>query len=294
MLRRSAPEPRRPAAASERRRGWLAGWRAPDAIAPPPLWPAAAGGPPLDVGGASDRGRSRPNNEDSYAVLPLGGSPGGLLLVVADGLGGAQGGEVASHLAVEALGEAMTAHEAGREDPAAALRRGFERAAAAVRRAALDRSELEGLGTTMTAAVVRWPHLWLAHAGDSRAYLWRGGAMHRLTRDHTLAERMREDGLLPAGEPVGRLESMLWNAIGGSTEELQVEQRRERLYPGDGLLLCSDGLTRHLSDEELARRAGRELASGDLCDDLVRAAHRAGGEANITVIGARVGGAPPS
>jgi protein phosphatase len=118
--------------------------------------------------------------------------------------------------------------------------------------------------------------------------------MHRLTRDHTLAEKMREDGMVPPGQPVGRLESMLWNAIGASTEELQIEQRRERLHPGDALLLCSDGLTRHLADEELARRAARELASGDLCDDLVRAANRAGGEDNITVIVARVGATPPS
>ena len=292
MLRRSAPEPW----GGETRGSETWGVRAPRLPADPRgprRWPSG-GGPPVDVGGATDRGRVRSHNEDSFAVLPVGDSCGELLLVVADGLGGASGGEVASRLAVEALTAAMTRPREGRGSPAAALRRGFERAEAAVRAAARERAELEGLGTTLTAAVVSWPHLWLAHAGDSRAYLSRGGRLHRLTRDHTMAERMREEGLLSPGEPVARLESMLWNAVGGGTEGLEIEQARERLEPGDGLLLCSDGLTRHLSDEELARRLARDLPAAELCDRLVRAANAAGGEDNVTVVLARVGATPPS
>jgi serine/threonine protein phosphatase PrpC len=289
MLRRSAPD-----APRGERWGWPGAAKAPPADAGAvSRWPATSG-PPLDVGGASDRGRVRSNNEDSFVVLPVGPSSSELLLVVADGLGGASGGEVASRLAVEAIAETLSGPRSGGESPADALRRAFVHADTAVREAARDDAELEGLGTTLTAALVRWPHVWMAHVGDSRAYLWRDGRMHRLTRDHTMAERMREEGLVAAREPVGRLESMLWNAIGGSTEELEVEQRRERLYPGDGLLLCSDGLTRHLADEELARRASRDLAAGDLCDDLVRAANGAGGEDNVTAVFVRVGAHAPS
>lgn len=289
MLRRFAPD-----ASRAERWGWPGAAQARPATSDRVSgWPATSL-PPLDVGGASDRGRVRSNNEDSYAVLPVGTDASELLLVVADGLGGASGGEVASRLAVEAIADTLSGPRSGRETPADTLRRGFEHADAAVRRAAREDADLDGLGTTLTAALVRWPHVWMAHVGDSRAYLWRDGRMHRLTRDHTMAERMREEGLLASEEPARRLESMLWNAIGGSTEELEVEQRRERLYPGDGLLLCSDGLTRHLADEELARRAGRPLAAGDLCNDLLRAANGAGGEDNVTAVFLRVGARAPS
>jgi protein phosphatase len=240
------------------------------------------------VGGASDRGRRRSNNEDSYAVLPLSTAPGGMLLAVADGLGGAEGGEVASHLAVEALAGELEQPTTGLDDPGRALRRAVDRASQAVERVGIERDDLSGLGTTLTAAFVRMPNLWLAHVGDSRAYLWRGGRLQRLTRDHTVAERMREEGLVDEEWSVRGLESMLWNALGGGSEGVQIDERQERLYPGDGLLLCSDGLTRHLSDDELERRVGRGLSAGDLCDDLVRAANRAGGEDNITVVFARV------
>jgi len=288
MLRRSAPD-----APRGERWAWPGAAKAPRAgVDSLSRWPATIG-PPLDVGAASDRGRVRSNNEDSFVVLPVGPSSSELLLVVADGLGGASGGEVASRLAVEAVANTLSSPRA-RETPADALRRAFVHADTAVREAAQNDAALEGLGTTLTAALVRWPHVWMAHVGDSRAYLLRDGRMHRLTRDHTMAERMREEGLVASQEPVGRLESMLWNAIGGSTEELEVEQRRERLYAGDGLLLCSDGLTRHLADEELARRAGRDLAAGDLCDDLVRAANGAGGEDNVTAVFVRVGAQAPS
>jgi protein phosphatase len=324
MLRRSAPEART-------LRGRLAAWRGGSgerrgeggAGPTSSAWPAdrwsrrPAERPPLDLGGASDRGRRRLENEDSYAVVPLHGATGAhtvtgsgaTLLVVADGVGGSAGGEVASHLAVESVVDGLTRSphrgsargEApndtaprGDGDPGRALRRAVERAARSVVRVAREREDLRGLGTTLTAAVLRYPYLWLAHVGDSRAYLWRDGGLYRLTRDHTVAQRLREEGALAPGEGMGRLESVLWNAIGGSSDEVQIEERQERLHPGDGLLLCSDGLTRHLSDDELARRIARGLAAGELCDDLVRAANRAGGEDNITVVFARVGAQAPS
>ena len=288
MLRRSAPD-----APRGERWPWPGAAKAPRAsVDSLSRWPATTG-PALDVGAASDRGRVRSNNEDSFVVLPVGPSSSELLLVVADGLGGASGGEVASRLAVEAVADTLSGPR-DRETPADALRRAFVHADTAVREAAQNDAALEGQGTTLTAALVRWPHVWMAHVGDTRAYLLRDGRMHRLTRDHTMAERMREEGLVAPQEPVGRLESMLWNAIGGSTEELEVEQRRERLYAGDGLRLCSDGLTRHLADEELARRAGRDRTAGELCDDLVRAANGAGGEDNVTAVFVRVGAQAPS
>ncbi|HEV8630967.1 MAG TPA: protein phosphatase 2C domain-containing protein [Thermoanaerobaculia bacterium] len=217
--------------------------------------PRPAGGAfgAYDAGGATDRGQHRSNNEDAFAVAPLTGRDG-LLLVVADGLGGTHGGEVASRTAVDTI----LADLAGRPLPAdrtlrLALRRAVERAGEALDELARQEPELAEFGTTVTAALIAGSEMWVAHVGDSRAYLWRGGRLEQLTRDHTLAERLREEGLVEARQRLPNFESVLWNALGPSGEETQVEERHERLQPGDRLLLCSDGLTRHLEDDELLR-----------------------------------------
>jgi len=241
----------------------------------------------FDAAGATDRGKQRARNEDAFAVAPLVGRDG-LLLVVCDGLGGAHGGEVASRIAVD-----VTVDELARRPLPAdrtlrlALRRAVERASQALDETAKARPELATFGTTFTAALVAWPEMWIAHVGDSRAYLSRGGRLERLTRDHTMAERLREEGLVGRRQRVPSWESVLWNALGPSGEEAQLEERHERLEPGDRLLLCSDGLTRHLQDDELAKRLAQRAPSQDLCDELVAAANRAGGEDNITAVVAR-------
>lgn len=241
----------------------------------------------FDAAGATDRGKTRARNEDSFAVAPLVGRDG-LLLVVCDGLGGAHGGEVASRIAVDVVVDEL----ARRPLPAdrtlrLALRRAVERASQALDETAKARPELATFGTTLTAALLSWPELWIAHVGDSRAYLCRGGRLERLTRDHTMAERLREEGLIGRRQKVPTWESVLWNALGPSGEEAQLEERHERLEPGDRLLLCSDGLTRHLNDEELAKKLGQRTPSQDICDEMVAAANRAGGEDNITAVVAR-------
>jgi protein phosphatase len=102
-----------------------------------------------------------------------------------------------------------------------------------------------------------------------------------------MAERLREEGLIGRRQKEPTWESVLWNALGPSGEEAQLEERHERLEPGDRLLLCSDGLTRHLNDEELAKKLGQRTPSQDICDEMVAAANRAGGEDNITAVVAR-------
>jgi protein phosphatase len=245
----------------------------------------------FDAAGATDRGKQRARNEDAFAVEPLRGRDG-LLLVVCDGLGGAHGGEVASRIAVDVVVDEL----ARRPLPAdrtlrLALRRAVERASQALDETAKARPELAHFGTTLTAALLSWPEMWIAHVGDSRAYLWRGGRLERLTRDHTMAERLREEGLVGRRQKVPTWESVLWNALGPSGEEAQLEERHERLEPGDRLLLCSDGLTRHLPDDELARRLAQRASSQELCAELVAAANRAGGEDNITAVAARAAAA---
>ena len=256
--------------------------------APRPVeWPDVQPRGAFDVAGATDRGHRRAKNEDAFAVKPLQGRDG-LLLVVADGLGGAHGGEVASRIAVDVLVGDLANHPLPADRTLRlALRRAVERAGQALDETAKQRPELAGFGTTLTAALIAWPEVWIAHVGDSRAYLWRGGRLERLTRDHTMAERLREEGLVGPRQAVPSWESVLWNALGPSGEEAQLEERHERLEPGDRLLLCSDGLTRHLEDDELARRLAQRTPARELCDELVAAANHAGGEDNITAVVAR-------
>jgi len=245
----------------------------------------------FDAHGATDRGKTRARNEDAFAVAPLIGRDG-LLLVVADGLGGAHGGEVASRIAVDVMVEELARRQlAADRTLRLALRRAVELASQALDETARARPELSHFGTTLTAALVAWPEMWIAHVGDSRAYLWRGGRLERLTRDHTMAERLREEGLVSRRQKIPSWESVLWNALGPSGEEAQLEERHERLEPGDRLLLCSDGLTRHLHDDELGKRLAQRTSSHELCDELVAAANRAGGEDNVTAVVARAAAA---
>lgn len=255
------------------------------------LWPESRPVDELDTWGVTDRGRHRAQNEDAFAVVPLPGRDG-VLLVVADGLGGAHGGEEASRIAVDVVCQQLTRRALpSDQSPPLALRAAIETAGEALDETARLRPELARFGTTLTAALVSWPDLWVAHVGDSRAYLWRDGRLERLTRDHTMAERLREEGLVPSRHKVPSWESVLWNAL-GPTDEAEIEERHERLEPGDRLLLCSDGLTRHLRDDELRKRLARRAGPRQLCEELVAAANRAGGEDNVTVVLASAG-APP-
>jgi protein phosphatase len=264
-------------------------FRTPLTAIEPSTWgdPATAGA--LIATGHTDRGRRRENNEDCFAVAPLADDVG-TLLVVADGLGGAEGGEVASRTAVDTLIAELTRQALPADTtPRARLKQAVEHANEALREVAQRRPELQELGTTVTAALVIGNDLWVAHVGDSRAYRWRSGQLEQLTRDHTMAQKLRDEGLVQPQQRVPNWESVLWNALGPSGEPPQVEERHERLAPGDGLLLCSDGLTRHLADAELRRALARRAEPRDISRRLVDEANRAGGEDNITAIVAQVG-----
>ena len=226
---------------------------------------------------ASDVGRRRENNEDSYLVEGLPG--GGLLVAVADGLGGCAAGEVASALAVRTLRRAVGA--GGLPEPEG-LREGFRQAAAAVYAAAAQPGEHSGMATTLTAAVVAANELFLGHLGDTRLYLIRDGAIRRLTEDHSVAEEMERSGEGAAGGRENPQRHVLTRALGVKADE-EADFRRVSLEPGDRLLLCSDGLTSLVADAELARvLAGTSVERA--AQELVRLANERGGYDNITAL----------
>lgn len=222
------------------------------------------------VGARTDVGKVREGNEDSYMARDP-------LFAVADGMGGHRGGEVASKLALDTLKKAA--------DPSAALPEAVKEANRVVfRKAAADRA-LAGMGTTLTAVLAQGEHLRLAHVGDSRAYLIRDGELQRITKDHTIVERMVEEGrITPEEAEIHPQRSILTRAL-GVEEDVQIDQATIEARPGDRVLLCSDGLTGMIGEDRildiLAEHGDDPQAASDA---LVDAANDAGGVDNITVV----------
>jgi PPM family protein phosphatase len=227
----------------------------------------------------TDVGRTRSGNEDSYFC-------GRTVFGVADGLGGHQGGEVASATAVEPLAALDGRELADPGEAAAALTTAIQEANQAIlERAAGDRG-LWGMGTTMTAAAVAGDrHLQLAHVGDSRAYLLREGTLDQLTTDHTIVgELVRAGRLTPEQAAIHPERSILTRAV-GLDPRLPVDTPDPvELRSGDQVLLCSDGLTEVVPDPEIADLLTTEADGHAACRALIDAANTAGGPDNITVV----------
>lgn len=268
------------------------------------------------VFGLTDVGRVRDCNQDQFLVASLERSlmiegsslpahagtrlidaPQGRIFVVADGIGGHGGGEVASAVTIDAMAHycfetmpwVQRRSECTAEELVEGLREAVKNAQARVRRVAKRKGIDETAGTTLTMAYVAWPELLLVHVGDSRAYMLRQGALHRLTVDHTLAQQLVAGNVLTAEEAASsRFSHVLVNAVGGGTESLDVEMRHLELQPGDQLLLCTDGLYDMLTDDAIARALReRERPVADVVHGLVDAANAAGGRDNITAVLAR-------
>ncbi len=221
----------------------------------------------------TDTGRARADNEDSaYARPPL--------YVVADGMGGAQAGEVASALAVEEFRGGLTAQ-------GTAEQRLSERVQAANRRiyeTAHRRLEHEGMGTTLTAVYLDEANLAVAHVGDSRAYFFREGELVRLTHDHSLVEELIRRGKLTPEQAAAHPQRSIITRALGIEPEVEVDTWTYPMRAGDVVLLCSDGLTSMISEPQiaavLAQQPDLELAG----DRLIAEANEAGGRDNITVV----------
>jgi PPM family protein phosphatase len=225
--------------------------------------------------GLSDTGRKRRQNEDAFVCEPP-------LFAIADGMGGAQAGEVASRLAAAAFEEGAAAIQ-GEEGVATVVRaanaRIFERA--------VHDPAVAGMGTTATVAVVdeRAATVTIAHVGDSRAYLYRRGALEQLTTDHSLVGELVRSGRLTEDEAaVHPHRSVITRAL-GTDADVEVDTLTLEVAPGDLVLLCSDGLSAMVRDEEIVRvLEATDAAPREAAEALVSAANAAGGEDNVTVV----------
>lgn len=234
----------------------------------------------------TDRGRLRPQNEDAYIARPDLG-----LFVVADGMGGHAAGEVASAMAVETVARDLSAPPATAQDAERALVASLGAANRAILERAAREPEKTGMGTTLTALLLlpQTGTSVIAHVGDSRAYRLRDGGLEQLTRDHTWVQEQVDAGLLsPAQAHHHPYSSVLTRVIGVYTD-VEVDTRRDRARAGDLLLLCSDGLTGMVDDDELRTLLARDLPLHELAAQLVEAANLRGGLDNITAVLVRSG-----
>lgn len=226
----------------------------------------------------TDTGRQRSANEDSYFVR-------GTLFVVADGMGGAQAGEVASKAAAESFDRELPAMP-----PERLLARTIEEANRTIHELARKDPGLAGMGTTTTAAILdpEAEEVAIGHVGDSRAYRFRAGKLERLTRDHSLVEEMRRKGQLTEAQAEDHPQRSIITRALGPEPEVQVDVQTVPAQAGDLFLVCSDGLTTMLDDEHIARLLSRASSLDAGVRALVDEANRAGGRDNITVLAFRL------
>jgi PPM family protein phosphatase len=289
-------------------------------IPPVPATPFVDSGIPssrvhADIAALTHPGR-RSENEDAYVVyrlgrfmelessnLPEGDLPAryedsGHLLIVGDGVGGAEGGEVASRTALLTLVASILRSPKWAlklDDPATReneIRELIERSNAylqrmhtAIRERQIRDPRYEGMGTTFTSAYTVGGDVFIMHVGDSRAYVLRRGRLIRITHDHTLAQEYADLGNVGQSEVAKHpLSHVLTRALGAHTETLTSETHHRDIEDGDRLLLCSDGLTRVASEEDIATALQANGSSKDACRALIELALARGGPDNITVI----------
>ena len=242
----------------------------------------------MRIAGRTHRGRARDHNEDCVFPDTESSPPQRLdLLIVADGVGGKLAGETASRVAVETILETLPAglvRELDSEKTRRAIISTTEKANGRIAEMAQSEEGLHGMATTLTWALLKENRAYMGHVGDSRAYLIRGGEIEQLTEDHTEAAKMVEMGLLTAEEAEqSRWGDVLTRAL-GDHPTVEVDLLELELMPGDALLLCSDGLTKHVKSEELMDVVLAVQRPELICRTLIDKANERGGTDNISVV----------
>ena len=232
----------------------------------------------LRAAARSDVGRRRRTNEDRYGEdLPHG------LFLVADGMGGHTAGQIASAIAIEAVLEAVrSCGDAG--SLTERLRGAVGHANARILRTTAVRPELSGMGTTLVALLVRGDRAAVAHVGDSRVYRVRASRIRQLTDDHSLVGELQRRGEISAAAAREHPHRHVLTRALGVKAEAEPDLGELTAEPGDVFVLCSDGLTQHVRDEEIAKAVGAGEDVAETCERLVALANARGGEDNVTVL----------
>ena len=242
----------------------------------------------------TDRGRTRSNNEDSVVV----DEPAGLA-VLADGMGGYNAGEVASGMATSFIKTELgrwlqeASGNASDTDVRRAMDICVDNANRAIFNAANSNPQYAGMGTTLVVAVLRDSRLLLGHIGDSRGYRWREGELSQITRDHSLLQEQLDAGLITPEQAAASNNKNLVTRAVGVEDTVLLETHLHQTQPGDWILLCSDGLSDMIDDEQIAAVLRQHDSLPQAAQALVQAANDAGGRDNISVILVRASGTAP-
>jgi protein phosphatase len=265
----------------------------------------------IDCYGRTDVGRVRETNQDQFLIADLrksivihysslgydeqsqfSGASRAKLFIVADGMGGYHGGERASWMAVDGVVHYMltnlhwpihcsTSHE---QDFFRGLHAALEFSERRIRTAAEQDPSHGQMGTTLTMAWVVWPVVYVMHVGDSRAYLFHEGKLTLLSHDQTLAQALADNGVIDPSEVENhRFSHVLVSAL-GCTSNMEPLYGRHELQPGDKLMICSDGLTKHVGEREIAAILAQQSPAKESCDRLIETAIESGGADNVTVV----------
>lgn len=225
------------------------------------------------MGAVTDRGQLRPNNQDGYRIM-------GRLVAVADGMGGHQAGEVASFTALETL----VSCPLDGDDPGASLLAAVQEANRRVYTLSLSRPDYAGMGTTLTAALFARNRWWIAHVGDSRAYLFRQGRLRQVTRDHSVVAELVALGHLRAEEARNHPQRHLLTRALGLDASVDVDLYSVEAYPEDRLLLCTDGLSGVLPDATIREVLASQGSPDEQASRLAGKALEEGAPDNVTVV----------
>lgn len=264
----------------------------------------------IDVFGVSHVGLTRSDNQDSYLIASLhnalvihdssleGSDPTlvtssrrGMLFLVADGVGGGAGGAEASQSAMRAaaryVSEAMPYYSRAELESESSFLRQMIHAVELTHQMVLEAGErdgtVRGMATTLTMVTIVWPHAHLVHVGDSRCYRLRDGKLEQLTKDQTMAQMFLDSGTMtPEEVENSRLKNVLWSALGA--QELAPDAFVTDVRWADRMLLCSDGLTKHVSDDEIAAHMAKELPSEAIANELLALVLARGASDNVTLI----------
>jgi len=265
----------------------------------------------VDIDGLTDRGRVRRDNQDQFLIAALhkaieihgtsipesyrqrfNSGARALLLLVADGVGGRTGGDEAASITLDAITDYVTnsmrcfykLDEQIPQELLSELAATVARSHNSVLQRAEERPEHTGMATTLTMAHVLWPRVYVVQIGDSRCYHMRGAAIEQVTKDQTLVQELVDLGALSPEDARGSpLSNILSQAIGGG-DELRPAISKIAMEQGDALVLCTDGLTGHVSDAQILAHVQAAGSSRDACRRLVQAALEGGGRDNVTVI----------
>ncbi len=246
--------------------------------------------PGLEAASLTDVGLLRTNNEDSYLYWEPESDEDfrrkGRLAVIADGMGGYEGGQEASRIAVETV---RFVYDEQFSEPQSSLTAGLQTAHQMIQRYGEEHPQFTGMGTTCTALAIVDHQLYFSHIGDSRLYLARGKDLSRLTRDHSYVGRLVETGIVRSEDAESHPQRHILTAALGSGREItpDVPEHSLQLQQGDQLILCTDGLWSVVGEQEISR-AVQNHSPSDACQLLVRRALEYGGPDNVTVIILRV------